>query len=83
MLTGDPPFTSSTVQAIVAKVLTEKPMVPTAARADARVDAPVAAGRSGRLVPRALASECGERDLCPVRRRFTLDCERTPGVSAR
>jgi serine/threonine-protein kinase len=32
MLTGEPPFTGATVQAIVAKVLTEKPMSPTAVR---------------------------------------------------
>jgi hypothetical protein len=32
LLTGDPPFTGSTVQAIVAKVLTERPMAPTAVR---------------------------------------------------
>ena len=32
MLTGDPPFTGSTVQAIVAKVLTEKPTALTAVR---------------------------------------------------
>ena len=32
MLTGEPPFSGATVQAIVAKVLTEKPMSPTAVR---------------------------------------------------
>ena len=32
MLTGDPPFSGSTVQAIVAKVLTERPTSPTAVR---------------------------------------------------
>ena len=32
MLTGDPPFTGSTVQSIVAKVLTEKPTTPSAVR---------------------------------------------------
>ena len=32
MLTGEPPFSGATVQAIVAKVLTEKPMHPTAVR---------------------------------------------------
>ena len=32
MLTGEPPFTGATVQAIVAKVLTEKPMSPSAVR---------------------------------------------------
>ncbi|MEQ1691038.1 MAG: serine/threonine-protein kinase, partial [Gemmatimonas sp.] len=32
MLVGDPPFTGSTVQAIVAKVLTERPSSPTAVR---------------------------------------------------
>ena len=32
MLVGDPPFTGSTVQAIVAKVLTERPTSPTAVR---------------------------------------------------
>jgi len=32
MLTGDPPFTGSTVQAIVAKVLTERPTSPRAVR---------------------------------------------------
>jgi serine/threonine-protein kinase len=32
MLTGDPPFTGSTVQAIVAKVLTERPVPPTTVR---------------------------------------------------
>ena len=32
MLTGEPPFSGATVQAIVAKVLTEKPMNPTAVR---------------------------------------------------
>ena len=32
MLAGDPPFTGSTVQAIVAKVLTEKPVPPSAVR---------------------------------------------------
>jgi serine/threonine-protein kinase len=32
MLTGDPPYTGSTAQAIVAKVLTEKPPLVTAAR---------------------------------------------------
>ena len=32
MLTGDPPFTGSTVQAIVAKVLTERPTPPRAVR---------------------------------------------------
>ncbi len=32
MLTGDPPFTGSTAQAILAKVLTERPVPPTATR---------------------------------------------------
>jgi Tol biopolymer transport system component len=32
LLTGEPPFTGATVQAIVAKVLTERPMNPTAVR---------------------------------------------------
>ena len=32
MLTGEPPFTGATVQAIVAKVLTERPMNPSAVR---------------------------------------------------
>ena len=32
MLTGEPPFTGATVQAIVAKVLTERPMSPAAVR---------------------------------------------------
>jgi Tol biopolymer transport system component len=32
MLTGDPPFSGNTVQAIVAKVLTERPTPPTATR---------------------------------------------------
>jgi serine/threonine-protein kinase len=32
MLTGDPPFTGSTAQAIVAKVMTEKPVPPSRAR---------------------------------------------------
>ncbi len=32
MLVGDPPFTGSTVQAIVARVLTERPMHPTSVR---------------------------------------------------
>jgi serine/threonine protein kinase len=32
MLTGDPPFTGSTVQAIVAKTLTERPMPPRSVR---------------------------------------------------
>jgi serine/threonine-protein kinase len=32
MLVGDPPFTGSTVQAIVAKVMTEKPMAPSRIR---------------------------------------------------
>jgi eukaryotic-like serine/threonine-protein kinase len=32
MLTGDPPFTGSTAQAIVAKVVTEKPVPPTRVR---------------------------------------------------
>ena len=32
MLTGEPPFSGATVQAIVAKVLTERPMNPTAVR---------------------------------------------------
>jgi Tol biopolymer transport system component len=32
MLTGEPPFSGATVQAIVAKVLTEKPMYPSAVR---------------------------------------------------
>src|SRR3954471_5760813 len=32
LLTGDPPFSGSTVQAIVAKVLTERPTAPTAVR---------------------------------------------------
>ena len=32
LLTGDPPFTGSTVQAIVAKVMTEKPTAPSAIR---------------------------------------------------
>ncbi len=32
MLTGDPPFTGSTVQSIVAKVMTEKPVPPSAVR---------------------------------------------------
>jgi serine/threonine-protein kinase len=32
MVTGEPPFTGATVQAIVAKVLTERPMAPSAVR---------------------------------------------------
>jgi serine/threonine-protein kinase len=32
MLTGEPPFSGATVQAIVAKVLTERPMTPSAVR---------------------------------------------------
>src|SRR5688572_31099932 len=32
MLTGDPPFTGSTIQSIVAKVMTEKPVPPSAVR---------------------------------------------------
>jgi eukaryotic-like serine/threonine-protein kinase len=32
MLTGDPPFTASTAQAVVAKVMTEKPAAPSAIR---------------------------------------------------
>ena len=32
MLVGDPPFTGSTVQSIVAKVMTEKPTAPTRIR---------------------------------------------------
>ena len=32
MLVGDPPFTGSTIQAIVAKVLTERPMAPSTVR---------------------------------------------------
>jgi serine/threonine-protein kinase len=32
MLTGDPPFTGSTAQAIVAKMMTEKPIAPSRVR---------------------------------------------------
>ena len=43
MLTGDPPFTGSTMQAIVAKVITEKPSPPSTVRTtvSARVEAAI------------------------------------------
>src|SRR5688500_18144777 len=51
MLTGDPPFTGSSVQAIVAKVLTEKPLAPRTVRDSVPADVELAVLRALAKLP--------------------------------
>ena len=64
MLIGEPPFTGATVQAIVAKVLTERPMNPTA-----RARHGAAARRGGGAQGAREAAGRSVRDAGAVRRR--------------
>ena len=70
MLTGDPPFTGSTVQAIVARVLTERPPLPSTVRDTV----PPAVERA---VMRALAKLPADRFATPT--DFVAAFDRAPG----